>query len=410
MATRCVTARESVRVDAAVRREVRALARRGQREDHPAVTGHRAERRHANADAGEVVEGIVTPTRAGAGVELHAATGLELVAGRTRVALGAARRNRRVVRIGRRSHPEHRRENGECPPVLHCPPPDRSCLVECAQFRLASAPDQPPSERGSEGGSLARSVHLGHNRHRMASATVLVLAAGRGNRLAPLTDESPKCLLPVGKTSALELLFGTLEHSAVSEVVLVVGHAHERIAAFLSARRHRIPVEQIFNPRYDSANNIYSVHVARERCRAGFLLVNSDVLCHPEILRSALGDPRGSFLVVDPATPPRAEAMKVRYEGGRLAAITKDLAAETADGEYIGVARFDAEGAAALFSDVAHLLALGRTGEWYEAAIALAARRVPVGMVSTGSLPWIEIDDPADLQRAEREIIPRITS
>ncbi|MGH7897785.1 MAG: hypothetical protein ACREQQ_07525, partial [Candidatus Binatia bacterium] len=161
---------------------------------------------------------------------------------------------------------------------------------------------------------------------------------------------------------------------------------------------------------YDTANNIHSAHLLAEVCAQGFLLLNSDVLCHPGILKEALADCQGSFLVVDPARPPRPEAMKVKMTGGRLAAIGKHLDAETADGEYVGIAGFDRRGAAAFFRSIDAILARGGDDEWYESGIAEAAREVAFSLRSTRERPWIEIDDHQDLERAAREVLPRLTA
>ena len=240
---------------------------------------------------------------------------------------------------------------------------------------------------------------------------VAILAAGRGKRLSPLTDDRPKCLLPIGDTCPLGLILDAVEGApSVSEIFIVVGHEKERIASYVAARRGLgRSLRLIENPRYDTVNNILSADLLRPHCGDGLLLVNSDILCHPDVFRAATtaGD---NALVIDPARPPREEAMKVRFERGRLAAIAKTLDPSTADGEYIGIARFDRVGAAAFFTATGAMLAAGRTDEWYEAAIEVAARDVPFGAVSTAGKPWIEIDDACDLDEARTRVLPKIVT
>src|SRR2546423_4585548 len=101
---------------------------------------------------------------------------------------------------------------------------------------------------------------------------------------------------------------------------------------------------------------------------SGFLLVNPAVICPPDIFSAAADERATSFLVVDPRRPPRDEAMKVRFVNGRLVEIAKTLASATADGEYIGITRFDASGATAFFDSIETLLAKGGSNAWYEAA------------------------------------------
>jgi choline kinase len=225
--------------------------------------------------------------------------------------------------------------------------------------------------------------------------------------VAPHTDATPKCLLPIAGSSLLERMLDTLASESIEEVLLVVGHAREKIEAFLERRSWPYRVGTIFNPEYDTANNIYSAWLARDRCADGFLLLNSDVAFHPQVLADVVRAAGSeSLLAVDPARPPRDEAMKVRFEDGRLAEIGKEIDPSRADGEYIGIARFGSAGAPAFFSEVEAILGNGGSGEWYESAIGAAARKVPFRACLTGSLPWIEIDAPEDLQRAEQEVFP----
>ena len=256
---------------------------------------------------------------------------------------------------------------------------------------------------------FADPARVRQNRSAPMPFPVAILAAGRGNRLSPLTDDRPKCLLSVGEASPLSLALDAIERIAsVSEVVIVVGHARERIESFVARRTARLPIRLLDNPHFDTANNIYSARLLRSSCGEGFLLVNSDVICHPDIFRAATAERAESFLLVDPQRPPRDEAMKVRFVNGRLAEIAKTLAPATADGEYIGITRFDGLGARAFFDSIETILASGGSDEWYEAAIGLAAGRVRFGRMSIGELPWIEIDDHADLERAQTEILPKI--
>ena len=242
----------------------------------------------------------------------------------------------------------------------------------------------------------------------MSRATVVILAAGRGKRLAPLTDDRPKCLLPVGHTTPLELCLDALGGArSLAEVRIVVGHARERIADCLAGRSDSFSVREIFNPRFDDANNLVSALAVADLEGWPFVIVNSDVVCHPAPLVDAV-DRDGDFLVIDPTRPPREEAMKVRYVNERLVAIGKDLDPATADGEYIGIAGFSPAGGARFFEAARRILAGGGDHEWYEAAIGASAASVPIGRRETNGLPWIEIDDPSDLERARTAVLPRI--
>lgn len=235
---------------------------------------------------------------------------------------------------------------------------------------------------------------------------VVVLAAGRGMRLGRRAADVPKCLLGIDDTTPLDSLLDALGELPVREILLVVGHRAERVEEALRGRALPWPVRLIPNPDFATRNNIHSAWLARSHARRGFVLVNSDVLAHRDVIR--LGFEPGSHLVVDPARPPRDEAMKVRLAAGRLVTIAKELDPASSDGEYVGILRLEGNAAGIFFEALGRRLEAGQTGQWYEAALADICARVPIGARSLGTLPWIEIDDAADLERARLEILPRI--
>src|SRR5262249_19677978 len=103
------------------------------------------------------------------------------------------------------------------------------------------------------------------------------------------------------------------------------------------------------------------------------------------------------------------EEMKVKLEDGRVVDIRKDLAPAEADGENVGVVKFSAQGAKRLVDEMDSLISRGGCErDWAPRAFRAYALRYPLHAISTEDYPWIEIDFPADYQRAQEEILPRI--
>lgn len=225
----------------------------------------------------------------------------------------------------------------------------------------------------------------------------VILAAGRGSRLGALTAERPKALLEVAGRSLLERQLDSLRAARIAPVYILTGFAREAFAGHLGGE-----TVEIHNERWAGTNNLVTLAAAGDALNDGFLLFNADVLFHPGILEALLDAPSPCALAVDTRGPLAEEEMKVALDGeGRVTAIAKTLDPRTAAGEYIGLAKFDVEGALALRSVLDEILAEGRTGEWYEAAFQVLAGRLCLQACSTGDLPWTEIDTPADLARAE---------
>ena len=111
----------------------------------------------------------------------------------------------------------------------------------------------------------------------------VVLAAGQGKRLRPLTEDTPKTLLDVGERAILEHILDALEATGYERVVVVTGFGNEQVKEH--CRTHEaLDVEFVHNERFATTNNIYSLWLAREHATDGFTLVNSDTLFPAESL------------------------------------------------------------------------------------------------------------------------------
>ncbi len=118
--------------------------------------------------------------------------------------------------------------------------------------------------------------------------TALLLAAGMGNRLSPLTDTVPKCLVQVNEISILERLIQTLRSHGFKRLVVVVGHQAGVIRDFLGTRAGGMEVSYITSPLYKTTNNIYSLWLARHAIEEPFLLIESDLVFDTSMLEDML--------------------------------------------------------------------------------------------------------------------------
>ena len=127
-------------------------------------------------------------------------------------------------------------------------------------------------------------------KHRLPSpvTTALLLAAGTGSRLAPLTHESPKCLTELNGQSFLARLVDSLVLNGIRRLVVVVGHLDAHIRNHLANLESELEIEFVDNPRYRTTNNIYSLWLARFEIREPFLLVESDLIFEPDQLEPLL--------------------------------------------------------------------------------------------------------------------------
>lgn len=137
----------------------------------------------------------------------------------------------------------------------------------------------------------------------MAVRRAIVLAAGTGNRLHPLTQDRPKPLVRVHGESILSRLVADLKAVGVERIVVVTGHLGERIAEELPAAHPDVDLVLVHNDRYRTTNNIYSLWLARDHFDEDFLLLESDIVCRPQLLEPLVHGPAGtSAALVSPKT------------------------------------------------------------------------------------------------------------
>lgn len=230
----------------------------------------------------------------------------------------------------------------------------------------------------------------------------VILAAGRGSRLGGEVNGDPKCLIPFGDKALLDQQLSALEAVGIERIVLVVGHEAERVCSLAGDR-----CICVVNPRYDETNSLYSLWVARRHITGPFMLINSDVLAHPDIYRR-VATSGGSMLAYDASSGSEAEHMKVSFSTGKLRAISKTLVANEVDGENVGILHFDRKAAQLLFDEADGIVASGDFKCWAPAALDRIADRVSMRGVNVSDLPWTEIDFPEDLIVARETVWPAI--
>jgi choline kinase len=235
----------------------------------------------------------------------------------------------------------------------------------------------------------------------------IILAAGSGTRLRGSDVVRPKCLAPFAGRPLLEIQLAALRACGVDDIAVVVGFEADRVRSACGPS-----VRCIENAAFATTNSLYSLWMARTLLKDGFVVLNCDVLFHPQMLHDLLGARHDDALLVsypDPGAPPFGdEEMKVHVRLGRVTEIGKDLPTERTDGENVGIAKFSPAGAHRLVELMDRLVAGGSTRAWAPRAFGEFARVHPLFAVGTRGLPWTEIDTAEDYQYAVETIFPAI--
>ncbi|MGE0483398.1 MAG: NTP transferase domain-containing protein [Gammaproteobacteria bacterium] len=230
----------------------------------------------------------------------------------------------------------------------------------------------------------------------------IILSAGQGRRLLPLTEQRPKAALAVGARAVLEWQLHEIAQCAVDEVVVVTGFGADYVDAIV-AGQHDVPARALYNPFFAACDNLGTCWVARHEMTAPFVIINGDTLFEAAILQRLLDDRARApiTLVTDSKPSYDADDMKVVVADGRLRRVGKQLDVKRVTGESIGMMHFDAHGAQRFREQVEFMMRHGSgLKQWYLSAIDTLAGEDIVTTCAIDGLSWGEIDDRADLERA----------
>jgi len=234
----------------------------------------------------------------------------------------------------------------------------------------------------------------------------IILAAGKGSRLNGTIGDKPKCLLRVGGKTLVERQVEAFRSVGIDDIVMVVGCQAEAVRQTCGQR-----ITYVDNTKFGQTNSLYSLWMARPLLYDGFVVMNCDVLFHPQMLRDLVTSRHEDALLISYQAddePLGDEEMKIKVRRGRVVDIAKTLPADDADGENVGIVKFGRDGARLLSSLMDQRVAAGGLRDWAPRAFADFARQRPLFTVGTRAFPWTEIDFPEDYERAVRAVLPAI--
>ncbi len=233
----------------------------------------------------------------------------------------------------------------------------------------------------------------------------IILSAGRGSRLLPLTTDLPKCLLPVGLTTVLGLQLDTLFQAGIKQATVVTGFNEHLVRAEIDKRQTGPKVDVLYNPFFQVADNLASCWMARESMNEDFLIINGDTLFSPAILDEVLNASAKDITVtIDQKSHYDGDDMKVTLSDGLLLSISKTLTPRATQGESIGMLRFMNGGRDIFKNELERLMKLeDGTKSWYLSAIdGLAKSGQRIDTTNIKGSTWAELDTPEDYEICRR--------
>ncbi|MBI3616061.1 MAG: phosphocholine cytidylyltransferase family protein [Candidatus Omnitrophica bacterium] len=232
----------------------------------------------------------------------------------------------------------------------------------------------------------------------MSTPKAIILAAGRGSRLYPLTLSRPKCLLEVGGKRIIDWQIESLRSVGVEEIVMVVGYQKELLMAEVGPSvRYRV---------YDDfarTNNLHTLWSVREELEGDCFCLFADLIFEPEVLRQTIACEGDFGLVVDTGRILEG-TMRVKVDGDRVMELGDQIDPEESNGNFIGVALIRQAGAGRLIEEMSRLVHAHEKDYYTLAVHRLAQQGVRVSSVDIRGKFWVEIDTKEDLERARTSI------
>lgn len=232
----------------------------------------------------------------------------------------------------------------------------------------------------------------------------IILSAGQGRRLLPLTENMPKCLLPVSDKPVVEWQIDALLAVGIDDITIVTGFQVGLVETLLAQRYAAYPnISSLFNPFFEVADNLASCWIARNLMQGDFLLLNGDTVIEPALIAQVLNSESAPItLSVDYKKTYDSDDMKVQTDDkGWVKQVSKIIPTEQINAESIGLTYFRDQGAQHFREAVeAALRHPAELKSWYLTIIDALAGRHLVNTCSVAGYRWCEIDFIEDLSRA----------
>ena len=233
----------------------------------------------------------------------------------------------------------------------------------------------------------------------------IILAAGVGSRIRPLTDNCPKSLLKIGDNTILEMMISHIQDCGINEVIFVLGYLQEQIKDYVKIKFPDLNSHFVTNDKYAETNTGFSLMLAKDLINeSAFIKFDADVVFDKKILENLIECEYANCLCIDKNINLDAEEIKVIVEDkNRVLKVSKTVNPKDAVGESIGIEKINSETAKLLFAELKIMMEDRKNQqEYYEVSYErLIEKNIPFYALDISGLKWTEIDTKEDFITAE---------
>jgi choline kinase len=235
----------------------------------------------------------------------------------------------------------------------------------------------------------------------------IILAAGYGRRLAEVSGGLPKSMIKIDSISIMHRQIQACLRVGIKNFVFVLGYRAEELISHILEILSNEQCNFVINEKFRSTNTLYSLWLTRDYLDEDFLYFNADILFIDQLLDKIVVASEESLLLLEESRCAEEEVKMILDQNYYLKEIGKKLDPKDCAGEFIGIGRFSKNILKLFVEKLQYGVDNSQENNYFEYAVDLLCKEVPIKAISTDNLPCIEIDFPEDLKRAEEEILPK---
>ncbi|MGL5000428.1 MAG: NTP transferase domain-containing protein [Cetobacterium sp.] len=226
----------------------------------------------------------------------------------------------------------------------------------------------------------------------------ILLAAGRGTRLNPLTNIHPKCLFSLDKeTTVVKRIVDQIKkYDKNSEIFIVTGFMKEKIMSTISG------VEYINNPFFEVTNSVASLWFLKEKLTEDTIILNSDIVLSDELAEKLFSNSiKNTRVLLDSSVKINGD-YNVQINNEQVVVMSKDL--KEYHGEYAGVTLISQRDIEIFKKEMLNMIDNGFYDQWYENVLVqmIFNEDFILGYEDISEYEWTEIDSANDLVKAKK--------
>ncbi len=236
----------------------------------------------------------------------------------------------------------------------------------------------------------------------------VILGAGMGTRLRPMTEDLPKAFIPIDDEPLIYRSLRNLKSAGISDVVIVVGFMESYFREKLGYNYDGINITYVSNKEYETTGSMYSLSQTENIIDEDILLLESDLLYEKKALQDLINHPYPDVILTSSIRGSGDEVYIHTDDQGYLTNLGKNIDEKNACCELVGISKLSLSFLEELYKKAKEDYEKGEKNYHYEEVIYKLSKVRPVKCFFMENLIWTEIDTYEDLETAKEDVFPKI--